>query len=354
MLTNLTIIIPTFNRQNLLLRQLKYLKNWKTNVVIVDASEISLLKKYPGHDLGNFKYIHSLTSMSNRISLALPYINTDFTVCLAEDDFYLPSGLISAMELLIENKDSVGCMGQSCGLDVFKGEHYVFKYGASLLNYSNCFDSPIDRVRFGLRKYRSATFYAVYKSKSFINIWKEKRENFSSLEGVEYEQAIRAYLEGKFITTELIYYVRSFEESSIASKIDGDVLSIRFSDWKNLVSNEVEYLEFKNRIIKLFVYYGSTYSESMNLFKYIIEGIDKKSHVGLINSNYVERAVKQIISILLLKMDINVKKFKKLKYIKFIQQYLEYHSRQKITAELIIDNYTNIDINNLLIYLKEK
>ena len=60
-LSDLTIIIPTYNRQNFLVRQIIYLSNYNVNLLIADGSEkkidqkiINKLKNYK-----DFNYIHS-------------------------------------------------------------------------------------------------------------------------------------------------------------------------------------------------------------------------------------------------------------------------------------------------------
>ena len=54
-----------------------------------------------------------------RLQWASTKINTEFVMCLAEDDFYLKSGIEKSIKKLKENVDAVACMGTSIGLDKF-------------------------------------------------------------------------------------------------------------------------------------------------------------------------------------------------------------------------------------------
>jgi glycosyltransferase domain-containing protein len=283
-LKDLTMIVPTFERPKYVLRQIRYLSSWTARVIIVDGSEsplspevLSIIDKLP-----HIQYVYSKNGYTERISDAVRGISTPFAMCLADDDLYLQSGLIAAIKKLEEDLSAIACMGQSLGLDRALRHSYVFKYGSNLMGYEVGGKSVEERLLFGLNNYRSATPYALFRTDAFKKIW-GARENISCLEAVEYENAIRTYIEGRLVTTDSIFWLRSFETEPIPSSIDGS-RAIDFSTWykESIFSGEV--VLFEERIVSLLVGSGKfSKVDAKNLYKNITSKILEKSHVTLVD-----------------------------------------------------------------------
>jgi glycosyltransferase domain-containing protein len=288
-LTNLTIIIPTYERPTYLLRQIAYLSKWDVRVEIVDGSLKSLDSDVVKiiNRLPHINYQHSIASYADRISDASQRIETPFAMCLAEDDLYLYSGLVSAIKELELHKNAVACMGQSLGFDCFKKSLYLFHYGNSLKNYSVNELLPKVRINKGLENYRPATSYAVFRTYVFKQVW-QKRESVSCLEAVEYEHAIRTYLYGGLITTPVTYWLRSFELPPVSSAVDGSRTN-NFAKWysDDNVSHECE--NFRVRLLTLLCEEGKLEKEEAEtLLSHLIELILAKSHVGLMEKSLID------------------------------------------------------------------
>ena len=283
-LSNLTIIIPTYNRHDYLLRQLVYLSYYPIKIIVVDGSEKPLQKRFINQftPYRNIKYHHLKISIPDRIRFALKKINTPYVMCLADDDFYIPSGLVVAMNKLKLNKRSVACMGQSLGLDILNKKSYFFPYGKSLEKYSIVKKNSIDRIVEGIQNYRSAAFYALFKTSEFIEIWKDIQSS-SCPELMEYEHAIMTYLHGGIITSNSIYWVRSFECDPVPSKIDGS-RTINFAKWYKQDIYHNERSIFVNRISRIFLKkLNLSIERSSLLIVEIFDFIYKGSHKGLMN-----------------------------------------------------------------------
>ncbi len=291
-LSDLTIIIPTYERSLYLLRQIAYLSKWKTTVLIADGSKnplhndlISIIEKLPG-----IHYKHNPIHYPQRIFEASQKIKTPFAMCLAEDDFFMPSGLVAAIAKLEKDSNSIVCMGQALGFDKYRDSNYLFHYGTNLKNYSVVGNLPQDRIQIGLNNYRSATPYAVFRTNAFLKIW-EQRENISSLEAVEYEHAIRTYLEGNLVTVPEIYWLRSFECPPVASSKDG-TRNDSYNVWKNSARFKDEYMVFRKRITSLIKERaGISYLEAEKVFQCVDEAIVSGSHASL-----VDKTILSIIS----------------------------------------------------------
>lgn len=297
-LTDLTIVIPTFERPAFLLRQIAYLSKWNTRVEIVDGSAqalnkdvIKLIKKLP-----HINYQHSCASYVDRISLASEGVETPYAMCLAEDDLYLHSGLVSAIKALESDNNAVACMGQSLGFDRFNNSHYAFLYGNSLRNYSVNDLSAKVRINKGIENYRPATSYAVFRAQAFQKVWK-KRDNVSCLEAVEYEHAIRTYLYGGLITTPDIYWLRSFELQPVPSVVDGGRFN-DFSSWYSDDKNSQERESFRARLLNLICKEAAlTKDEAEALLNLVVELILAKSHIGLMEQSTINSVIERLLKL---------------------------------------------------------
>lgn len=283
-LRDLTIVVATFERPKFILRQIKYLSNLNTRVIITDGSKtplssdlLSIIEKMP-----HIEYVHNERSYVERISSIANEIYTPFAMCLADDDLYLQTGLFSAIKKLEEDLSAVACMGQSLGLDRAFNRAYLFKYGTNLRNYEVSEKSAEQRLWSGFSGYRSATPYAVFRTDAFSKVW-SARENLTCLEAVEYENAIRTYIEGKLVTTESIYWLRSFETEPVPSIIDGS-RATDFSTWFEGLEFSEERFFFEERLKSLFIDSGvMSELDSKEMYSYITSKILGKSHASLVD-----------------------------------------------------------------------
>jgi glycosyltransferase domain-containing protein len=296
-LKQLTLVIPSYERPKFLLRQIEYLAKWEIRVIIVDGSKYPLSAEalLRLKDLPHIDYRHLRESYVDRIVRAANEIDTPFAMCLADDDLYLQRGLLEAIEQLESDPSAVACMGQSIGLDFRLKKSYFFKYGSNLKEYSVNGEAPKQRILNGLTEYRSATPYAVFRTSIFKKVW-SSREHLSSLETVEYEHAIRTYLYGRLISTDSIYWIRSFEAQPVPSIVDG-TRATDFYTWLNGVQFESERKAFESRLVLLFQNSGDTTKfESEEIYRDVINKILEKSHSSLSETNLKRRIFTKMTS----------------------------------------------------------
>jgi len=223
-LAQLTIVIPSFCRQEYLLRQLAYWAYSDATIIIIDGSptplEVSVMDLISG--VPNVQYLSDVDSYINRIRKASKLIKTPYAMCLADDDIFLMGGLCLAVDNLNQEGTVVACMGQAMAVefDNTKKLPYIFPYGDSLENYQVKHLDPAKRIRIGIDKYRSATSYAVFRTATFKEVWSRLGAN-SCLTATEYEHAITTYMLGDLATSSGVYWLRSFECEPVDSVIDG-------------------------------------------------------------------------------------------------------------------------------------
>lgn len=321
-LSDLTIIVPTYERPLYLLRQIAYLSKWKTTVLIADGSQKPLNRDFSKilDRLPGITYQHNPIHYPERIFQASKKIKTPYAMCLAEDDFFIPSGLISAIAKLEKNTNSIACMGQVLGFDKYGESNYLFNYGSNLKDYSVVSKFAQERIQIGLNNYRSATSYAVFKINAFLKVWDE-RENISSLEAVEYEHAIRTYLEGGLVTVPEIYWLRSFECAPVASSKDG-TRDDSYSLWKSSVRFKDEYMSFRNRLISLISERANlSYFESEKIFQSVDEAIVSGSHVGLVDKTKLNEFLSWMVKKIPVEFMLIINQNEIIKKIKLYKQY---------------------------------
>lgn len=123
------IIIPTYNRTDLLKRVLDYYQEYgrEFNFIVADSSN-------PKNKKQNCKLVKSYTTMkilyldkfsdtliqSRKFGEMVKYAKSKYCVFCADDDFIVPSGLRKAIAFLEKNPDYVAAHGTYIGFHLFK------------------------------------------------------------------------------------------------------------------------------------------------------------------------------------------------------------------------------------------
>jgi glycosyltransferase domain-containing protein len=287
-LSQLTIVIPSYCRQDYLLRQIAYWSFSNATIVIVDGSPTPLASQLLDliSDVPNIKYLNLTDSYTNRLKEACRHIKTPYAMCLADDDIFLMEGLCHTIDHLNKNSEIVACIGQAIGVDYDDKKmcSYFFPYGDSLENYQVAHKDSVERIHFGINDYRTATSYAVFRAPTFKDVW-HSLQMTSCLEATEYEHAIATYTLGRLATIPNVYWLRSFECGPVDSLIDGS-RKLDFSTWWYSKEYKHECVDFVSRLaIKLSK--NSSLKEH-NASKEIMRVIDHilcDRHTGLMNEN---------------------------------------------------------------------
>jgi glycosyltransferase domain-containing protein len=300
-LSQLTIIIPSFCRQDYLVRQVVFWAFTDVNVVIADGSpellDVSLIDMIS--DLPNISYNHLVDSYTSRIKKSCSYINTPYAMCLADDDLYLKKGLCRAIDYLNQNAGVVACMGQILGVDydLQKQHGFYFPYGGSLRSYQVKSEDPVTRLKYALNGYRTATSYAIYRAQTFKDVW-HGIQTTSCLEATEYEHAMATYMHGSLSTIEDFYWLRSYECEPVDSLIDG-TRETTFDVWwsKNEYKQECLFL-VERLVIKLCDNSNVEKNQSRDIINELIGYILNRKHVGLMNQTISLIFIRRIFKIL--------------------------------------------------------
>jgi len=211
---NLTLIIPTYNRQNYALRSLKFWSDKNVVVHVLDGSKIKIADNQLNGLGSNVNYHHLPVSISKRLCYATSLITTDFTALLGDDEFFLLNGLNACVNELNIDKGLVACLGSCIAFKPINNDIIACPAYTSHINHQIDQNDPIDRMIYHLSHYNCTTIYSVVRSE----IWKKAVNtlidfNFSiwAIEELLFEMIVSFSGKSKVINT--IMWLRSAENS---------------------------------------------------------------------------------------------------------------------------------------------
>lgn len=209
-LKNLTIVIPSYERPDFILRQIAYWSGSGASLIVVDGSEKPLMLKTQKtiKTLRNIVYLHSPVTVCERFELAAELITTDFAIYCSEDDFLLHSAVSKGVEFLIKNQDFVACAGQTLRFDVLGNNSLTFDNCYSFKN--NKFDNYKTRIDRMTLNYNSISCSSVMRSETWKNAW-GNIPNFSSSIILEIYQSFIVHISGKLKVIENLFLLRTLE-----------------------------------------------------------------------------------------------------------------------------------------------
>ena len=123
---DLTIIIPTFNRADLLRNCLNYYDkiNFDGKILIIDSSDDFELKQNQKNinNFNNLNITHKIkkTSIMGSLKYAIDYVETNYLTQSGDDDFIVPLSAKKCIEFLNRNKDYILANGKTLLAILFK------------------------------------------------------------------------------------------------------------------------------------------------------------------------------------------------------------------------------------------
>jgi glycosyltransferase domain-containing protein len=218
-LANLTVVIPSYGRQEFLLRQAVYWKDSPATVLLLDGTQTALDEDIRAKiaECGNITYVHRFISFAERMCLAGSMLATSHAVMSGDDEFLLASGLQSALEKLKRDRSAIGCIGQSLGFFVDAATHAVsYSTGYPHWKYEVRSAQAAERMNAAMSNYVAATCYAVLQSDAWRRSWGQHGAWSSPYAG-EIQQALATYICGNLTSVDEFYWMRSAENAPVNS-----------------------------------------------------------------------------------------------------------------------------------------
>lgn len=221
-LANLTVVIPTYSREDYLLRQLEYWRDSDVMVVILDGSPKpsvippSLLSK-------NVSYVHSGLPFTQRLATSGQYVTTEYCAMLSDDEFFSFSGLRAAIRHLEENRSAIGCVGRCLYFFVDQGRFLLKDGYREWKPFSLAAVDQLSRLEEDLPPNKThMAHYAIMRSAAWKRIMEDAyRQPFSC--AYVYERLVnlqRSVLGRTEILDDLLWF-RSMENRNISVYVEG-------------------------------------------------------------------------------------------------------------------------------------
>jgi glycosyltransferase domain-containing protein len=275
-LSDLTIIIPSYNRHDYVIRNMSFWSSTNATVHVLDGSDNKLEKHISYNFSPNIHYHHYPVSFAERISKASALINTKYAVLLGDDDMFLKTGLRSCIDELENNNQIISCIGRTmsfyCNNEILFGD---LEY-KEMENYEVSCNDPFQRMIFHMNPYCCSILYSVTRS----DHWKKAASLVSlsvfpdpGLVELQFELAICFLGKSKVIPN--LMWMRSYENPSL---YDGKQIS--FHNWWH----DINYTHLKNNLI-------SNFSKTLN-YENLYQDEYFKNKTDEAYSAYVEWAKK--------------------------------------------------------------
>lgn len=255
----LSVILPTMNRVDFVIRQLKFycLTGFKYKIYIADSSDIKEYKRLIcevsklGMDAVEVVRCESMTCYQATSYILDNYITTKYSVWIGDDDFLILDGIEKSIQFLENNDGYVCCHGKCYAVQTYNDKLYgkinqISRYYQAelhdeglverVLRYSECASVSLFAV------HRTETFKAMYKgSKSiddrtfsseilplFIGVAMGKYKEIDALSMIRHVHAGRYYMQPFmdwiFSGDWLMYYAR-FKDCfvEIVCEVDSEI-----------------------------------------------------------------------------------------------------------------------------------
>jgi len=222
-LSQLTIIIPTYERHNLLLRAIEYYKSWNCQVIICDSSE----SKYKGTIPNNFQYFHSPKStLGNKIYNALENVDTKYTCLSPDDDFLAKNALSLGINFLDNNKEYMSVQGN---IIEFKNRRNkiqikpVVYLVESNYGYHINSDDILRRIKDSIGRQHEYGLHRTFVTKKCMNIVKE----IKAITPVNVSFSLISSIYGKHLNLPVFWQARDLTRYTSFVALDNEPLYIK-------------------------------------------------------------------------------------------------------------------------------
>jgi len=222
-LNNVTLVIPTYKRYPHLLRLLKFIFSYKTNIkiLILDATpedpiNEELIKLLNEIQVKWIKFNEDVTYWE-RVAEGSKIINTNYAVICADDDFIIPTAISQCVFFLKEHPKYSSANGFYFAHPNFN-TYIKYDFAISKLykgKKSAEYQTAVARVNaYFSGQVSSPRLYSVYRTKTFKFIWNETIKYVSDWGLAEIFPTSLSYILGKSKNLPIFYASRELNESA--------------------------------------------------------------------------------------------------------------------------------------------
>jgi glycosyltransferase domain-containing protein len=254
LLSKLTVVIPTYNRQNYAVRNMRFWSGQGVTVHVMDGSDAPLSAHQLAGIDSNIHYHHKSCTFEERLEIAASYINTEYAMLCGDDEFQAPNGLIACIKFLEANNDYTSCCGRCVAFSVQKSKIELFPIKTGHATHFVNQQSASERIHYHISNFMTTTIYGVHRRDSFKFCISGMPKNFSSPYVAETTFELLSAIYGKSAILSNMSWIRSSENKPV-QKNDYDrkyYLSHWYDDPSKVEEVEKYYFNLKQIIFPLF------------------------------------------------------------------------------------------------------
>jgi len=306
-LSELTLVVPSYNRQEFILRLMNYWSGSGLKLIVMDGTIIKIDPSLLNKLLDNIQYIHCPTGIYDRLKISINFVNTKYVALAGDDEFYIPTALSKCIEELKENPELVACCGRSLAFYV---ENTVINGGVQypeLDNYIIEDNNANDRLLFHMKNYAPSLTYAVCLSE----LWKKSLTCITNKEypfyaAFELQFEMLMSFAGKSKVIPELMWLRSINENIPTRGTDPSLFPEKiFSDWwinseikeKKLFVSSMA-LAFEKMNSGLNINYQDSVYEGCNAFRKFYEYHEKNNYKKLLKKIILKLLPNNILKII--------------------------------------------------------
>jgi glycosyltransferase domain-containing protein len=168
-LSDLTLVMPTYNRQRYALRNMHYWSGSGVVMHVLDGSQDALRPDQLKLLDSNINYHHRPVSMYQRLQKAIDLVETRFVALIGDDEFFIPSALVSCIDELQRKTELVACMGRCLAFNCTSGGVTAYLAYQEMGNHSLNQEDALARMLEHMSSYTPSTIYSVVRAP----VWKK-------------------------------------------------------------------------------------------------------------------------------------------------------------------------------------
>jgi glycosyltransferase domain-containing protein len=171
-LSRLTLVIPSYNRQDFVLRVINYWADKGPRLIVLDGSAKPIETAKLDIFRSRIQYLHRPVGMYQRLMEAMDLVVTDFVAYAGDDEFYIPSAVESCIRELEKDDDLIACCGRALGFSSMNQRVAGFPQYPRLEEYVVDADSAEERVVQHMRDYVPSLIYAICRASQWKTAWR--------------------------------------------------------------------------------------------------------------------------------------------------------------------------------------
>lgn len=287
LLTEITFVICTYGRPEYVLETVSFLRTSGLKAIVVDGSD------EPNHKLSSlnvmgFRYVYRpRQTYQERMAIAAGLIETQYTMSMSDDEYFVPSTVAAAVEFMMSNPDYSACTGEAIGFSSDSGKLMIGVAYPELRGFSLEMEDPQNRMRKHLSSYRVASYYSVVRTPVWQHCWTEISKKSYLPYGVselQFEAAL-SYA-GKFKVLPVLMWWRNELVTPVRVLGDpDDAEHLQFSKWWRSSKNLEEKKDFIDQMAEILN--GLSLVEGMNhLTKHVAKReVQKAFHANALSNS---------------------------------------------------------------------